>query len=139
MKQIEVVAGIIMDNDKILCVQRGAGKYDYISYKFEFPGGKVELNENGKEALRRELLEEMRLDIKLEEMEHFIEIEHEYKDFKVLMNSYICRVENPEFELLEHIDGKWLLADELLCLDWAEADIPIVNVLIQRGKYGCYI
>ena len=134
MKQVKVAAGIIIDKNRILCVQRGAGKYDYISYKYEFPGGKIELNENGKEALRRELLEEMKLDIKLDEMEHFIEIEHEYKDFKVVMDSYICPVQNPVFELLEHIDAKWLKADELLCLDWAEADIPIVNALISRGK-----
>lgn len=132
MKQIKVSAGIIIDKDKILCVQRGAGKYDYISYKFEFPGGKVEPNENGEEALRRELIEEMKLDIKIDKMEHFIKIHHEYKDFKVVMDSYICHVENPEFELLEHIDGKWLMAEELLDLDWAEADIPIVNALMNR-------
>ena len=132
MKLIKVSAGIIIDRDKILCVQRGAGKYDYISYKFEFPGGKVELGENGKEALRRELIEEMKLVIEIETMEHFLEISHEYPDFKLVMDSYICRVENPKFELMEHIDGKWLMAEELSSLDWAEADMPIVNALMNR-------
>jgi len=134
MKQINVSAGIIMDKDKILCVQRGAGKYEYISFKYEFPGGKVESGENGKEALRRELIEEMKLDIKIETMEHFLEISHEYPDFEVVMDSYICHVENPKFELLEHIDCQWLSGEEMLLLDWAEADIPIVNALINREK-----
>jgi len=132
MKQIKVSAGIIMDNDKILCVQRGAGKYDYISYKFEFPGGKVESNENGKETLRRELMEEMKLDVKIEEMEYFLEIYHEYPDFAIRMEAYICPVNNPRYKILEHIDSKWLRVDELLDLDWAEADSPIVNALINR-------
>lgn len=134
MNQVNVSAGIITDKDKILCVQRGCGKYDYISYKFEFPGGKVEPGENGKETLRRELIEEMKLDIKIEDMEHFLEIYHEYPDFKVRMEAYICPVENPKFELMEHIEGKWLRVDELLNLDWVEADIPIVNELINRWK-----
>jgi 8-oxo-dGTP diphosphatase len=134
MKQVNVSAGIVIDKDKILCVQRGVGKYEYISYKFEFPGGKVEPGENGKETLRRELIEEMKLDIKIEEMEHFIETAHEYPDFNVRMDVYICCVENPKFELLEHVDAKWLRSDELLNLDWVEADIPIVNALISRWK-----
>jgi 8-oxo-dGTP diphosphatase len=134
MKQLKVSAGIIMDKDKILCVQRGSGKYDYVSFKFEFPGGKVETGENGKETLRRELMEEMKLDIKTEEMELFIETSHEYPDFIVGIEAYICNVENPKFELLEHIDGKWLNVNELLKLDWVEADIPIVNELMSRWK-----
>jgi len=134
MKEVRVSAGIIVDKDKVLCVQRGPGKYDYISYKYEFPGGKVEPGENGKEALRRELIEEMKLDIKIETMEHFLEISHEYPDLKVVMDSYICPVENPTFQLLEHVSCQWLSGEEMLELDWAEADIPIVNALINRGK-----
>jgi len=134
MKQIKVVAGIIMDKDRILCVQRGVGKYEYISFKFEFPGGKVETGESGKEALKRELAEEMNLNINIEEMEHFLEISHEYPDFKVVMDSYICLTENPSFQLLEHIAYQWLSGEEMLELDWAEADIPIVKALISTIK-----
>ena len=59
MKKIEVVAGIIFFEDKILCVQRPKNKLTYISEKFEFPGGKIEKNETNIEALNRELLEEL--------------------------------------------------------------------------------
>ncbi len=51
MKHYEVVAGIVIDDDKILCVQRNHGKYDYISLKYEFPGGKIEPNETKEQAL----------------------------------------------------------------------------------------
>ena len=59
MKKIEVVAAIIEHQDKILCVQRAQNKLDYISKKFEFPGGKIEKGEANKEALKRELIEEL--------------------------------------------------------------------------------
>ena len=51
MKHIQVVAAIIMHNKKILCVQRGQHKYQYISKKYEFPGGKVQPNETGEDAI----------------------------------------------------------------------------------------
>src|SRR5690606_40168734 len=58
-----VVAAIIQHKGKILCTQKGPGKYDYISYKYEFPGGKVEVGETVQAALHREIKEEIRLDI----------------------------------------------------------------------------
>ena len=59
MKHIEVVAGVIEHDGKILCMERDQGKYDYVSFKWEFPGGKIEEGETKEEALKRELQEEM--------------------------------------------------------------------------------
>ena len=59
MKHYEVVAAVIEYDNKILCMQRDKGKFDYVSYKFEFPGGKVEAGEENHTALERELNEEM--------------------------------------------------------------------------------
>jgi len=131
MKKIEVVAAIVYFDNKILCVQRPKNKLSYISEKFEFPGGKIEQGETQKEALNRELLEELNIitDIK----SHFITVVHEYPDFELTMHSFICEVKTKELHLNEHIAQEWLGLNELDKLDWAAADIPIVNKLIING------
>jgi 8-oxo-dGTP diphosphatase len=128
MKKIEVVAGIIIHYDEILCVQRPSSKLPYISEKFEFPGGKIEPNESQIDALHRELKEE--LDISVDIKSFFLTVEHQYPDFELIMHSYICEVDSKTIHLKEHIDQKWLKTDELEQLDWAAADIPIVNKLL---------
>lgn len=131
MKKIEVVAGIIYFENKILCVQRPKNKLSYISEKFEFPGGKIEQGETQEEALNRELLEELNIVATIKSF--FTTVVHEYPDFELTMHSYICEVKTKELTLNEHIDQKWLNLDELNKLDWAAADVPIVNKLIMNG------
>jgi 8-oxo-dGTP diphosphatase len=131
MKKIEVVAGVIFWKDEILCVQRPKSKFHYISEKYEFPGGKIEENETKEDALHRELIEELNLSTKINSF--FMTVVHEYPDFKLTMHSFMCEVDSKEVELNEHIDKKWLKIDELSTLDWAAADIPIVNKLISNG------
>ena len=128
MKKIEVVAGIILFQDQILCVQRPKNKYNYISEKYEFPGGKIEEGETSEEALHRELLEELNLSTKIKSF--FLTVVHEYPDFELTMHSFICEADSKDITLNEHIDKKWLHINELTKLDWAAADIPIVNKLI---------
>lgn len=131
MKRIEVVAGVVFCKDQILCVQRPKNKLHYISEKFEFPGGKIEAGETKEEALHRELLEELNLSIKINSL--FLTIVHQYPDFELTMHSFICEVESKELTLNEHIAQKWLNINELTTLDWAAADIPIVNKLVSDG------
>jgi 8-oxo-dGTP diphosphatase len=131
MKKIEVVAGVIFCKDEILCVQRKKNKLHYISEKFEFPGGKIEPGESKEEALHRELLEELNLSMKIKSF--FMTVAHEYPDFELIMHTYICEVESKELKLNEHIDKKWLKVNELNQLDWAGADIPIVEKLVSNG------
>ena len=64
-KKIEVVAAVIAYKKKVLAFQRGAAKYDYVANKFEFPGGKVEPGEDLKRALKRELAEELDLEVEV--------------------------------------------------------------------------
>lgn len=131
MKKIEVVAGIIFFQDQILCVQRPKNKLLYISEKFEFPGGKIEKGETKKDALQRELLEELNILIKIKSL--YLTVVHEYPDFELTMHSFICEAETKELTLNEHISQEWLTLKELKKLDWAAADIPIVNELISNG------
>lgn len=128
MKTVEVVAAVIYHNNKILCVQRGQNKYDYIAYKYEFPGGKVESGETNETAIKREILEELNLEIVIDSQ--FITVNYQYPDFFLIMHSFICSSNSNLLELSEHIDFKWLDKTELKSLDWAAADVPIVDRLI---------
>ena len=129
MKRIEVVAAIIISENKILCVQRGENKYNYISKKYEFPDGKIEIGESKEEAIKREIYEELRM--KIGELKEFVTVYHEYPDFQLTMHSYICTCEDSSLELTEHIDFQWLGKNELRGLDWAAADVPIVEKLMS--------
>jgi len=131
MKKIEVVAAIIYFDNQILCVQRPISKLTYISEKYEFPGGKIEQGETQKEALQRELIEELNITPKIKS--HFITLVHEYPDFELTMHGFICEVKTKDVKLNEHIAMQWLSLNELNKLDWAAADIPIVNKLIMNG------
>jgi len=74
MKTVEVVAAIIVNDREFLCVQRGESSLDYISRKYEFPGGKIEVGETHEEALIRELYEELCIDVVIEQL--FLSVEH---------------------------------------------------------------
>jgi len=132
MKHLEVTAAILINNGEILCMQRNAGKYDYVSLKFEFPGGKVKAGESFERALSRELQEEMDIILQIEPAQFFMTISHEYPDFSITMHTYLCPVENRIFTRKEHISHVWLKPSELDTLDWAPADYPIVKRLIEE-------
>lgn len=129
MKTVEVVAGIILDErGRIFCVQRGESSKLYISKKWEFPGGKLEAGETRDEALIRELKEELRIDV--DPYEFVLTVDHTYPDFRLIMHSFKCRILNDmEPELTEHLQSKWLSSSDLDVLDWAAADVPIVEAL----------
>ena len=130
MKHIEVVAGIIAYNDKILCMQRDKGKFDYVSFKWEFPGGKIEEGETKEEALKRELREEMEMDVEI--TNHFLDISHEYPDFTMNMYVFKCKAKSEKFVMNVHHDFKWLPLTEISSLDWAPADKPAVEKLLEE-------
>lgn len=129
MKQIEVVAAIINFSNEILCVQRAKNKFEYISEKFEFPGGKIEYGESKKEALRRELIEELDITPEIEDL--YLTVIHQYPNFELTMHSFKCVAKSKEIKLKEHISHKWLTKDQLNQLDWAAADIPIAEKLMN--------
>ena len=126
MKHITVVAAVIEKQGKFLCVQRGLFALDYISYKWEFPGGKIEHGETEKEALRREIKEELEMEIVVEKKVGTIT--HRYPDFHLTMHAFHC-TSKQEPTLTEHIAYRWLNFNELENLDWAEADVPFVKLL----------
>jgi 8-oxo-dGTP diphosphatase len=131
MKHYNVSAAIIFVENKILCVQRGSSKYDYISCKYEFPGGKIEEGESPEEAIVREIQEELNLSI--EELHFFKTVNHSYLDFSITMHAFTCITNDISvIELREHLEYKLLEKKELSFLDWAAADIPFVEKLISK-------
>jgi 8-oxo-dGTP diphosphatase len=128
MKHYTVVAAIIINNDEYLCMQRKPSKHDYISLKYEFPGGKIESGETKEQALSREISEELNLDIQIGP--EFLTVDHEYPDFRITMHSFMCTSNDKSLTLKEHVAFNWLRKDQLHQLDWAAADVPIVDKLI---------
>lgn len=131
MAHVEVVAAILMEQDKILCMQRKEGRYPYLSFKYEFPGGKLEKGETREQALMRELLEEMDLHVEVTPEDFFMTVEHLYPDFFITLHCYLCRISNPTFVVKEHESHQWLNHNVLDTLDWAEADGPVVKRLME--------
>ena len=133
MKKITTVAGIIKnEKGQILCTLRDQGKYEYVSYKWEFPGGKVEEGETQKQTLTRELHEELDIDVKIGNF--FYQVEHDYPDFHLSMAVYECTLVSKEMKMNVHKGLKWLEPKELMKLDWAAADIPVA-----KAYYDNYI
>ena len=129
MKTIEVVAAVIKNSaGLILAVQRGESSKEYISRKWEFPGGKIEEGESLQQALQRELTEELKVDAFIGEL--VTTVDHTYPDFRLIMHAFHCEIISGQLTLTEHLDMKWLPKSELRDLDWAAADVPIVHLLI---------
>jgi 8-oxo-dGTP diphosphatase len=125
---IEVTCAIITKNNKTLATQRSEKMS--LPLKWEFPGGKVEKNETAEASLVREIFEELNLDIKI--IGKLQPNLHKYSEDKVIkLIPFICEIVKGEIKLLEHSKFLWLQKDELLKLEWAEADIPIVKEYIS--------
>ena len=124
MKKIEVVAAIIKKDNKILSTERGYG--DLEGY-WEFPGGKIEPGENKEQALKREIMEEMNVEI---EVGDFITtVEYDYPAFHLKMHCYLCSLVTEALHLNEHEAAKWLTKDELNSVKWLPADAKLISHL----------
>ena len=110
-KHYHVVAAVITDGDKYLCMQRCRSTHDYISEHWEFPGGK---NEEGEDVyVGRKICT----------------IVQEYPDFTITLTAYYCKGGDGEFKLLDHLDYKWLTREELDSLNWTEGDRKLLTYL----------
>lgn len=131
-KHLEVVAAILEHQGKILCMERGQGKFDYVSYKYEFPGGKIEPGEAKHTAIERELREEMDVQVSVREEDLYMTVQHEYPDFSITMYAFLCHLTKPDFVRKEHVAAKWMLPKDMPSLDWAPADVPIMEKLAGK-------
>ena len=128
---ILVTCAIIEHNQKVLCAQRS--KKMNLPLKWEFPGGKVEEGEDFESCLKREIKEE--LGVEIEVTERLPSNTHAYSNQKYIkLIPFRCSLRTFEIDLKEHLKIEWSSPRELLKFDWAEADIPIVQNYIQNHQ-----
>lgn len=121
MKTINVVAAVIFKDDKVFATQRGYGEF---KDGWEFPGGKVEPGESPEDALRREIREELEVDVNVGDL---IEtIEYDYPAFHLSMKCFACTIAGGSPHLLEHEAAKWLTSKQLGLVDWLPADVTLI-------------
>jgi 8-oxo-dGTP diphosphatase len=128
---LKVSCAIIEMEGEILCAQRSETMK--LPLKWEFPGGKKEKNESYKECLKREIKEELDLEIEIVERLPSFTYRFSNKE-RIKLIPFRCKALSRDINLTEHQEIKWLGKEQLKKLDWAEADIPIVNYYIQNYK-----
>lgn len=123
---IEVVAGLIYKEGKILIAKRSTGDPNVLG-KWEFPGGKVELGETDESALEREFKEEFELEIKANKF--IINNICEYPTKTVDLKLYQCEYISGNLNLHDHSEYKWVDPNEFISYDLAPADIPLAKYI----------
>lgn len=125
-KQINVVGAVIVKDSEVLCAQRGpAGS---LAGMWEFPGGKIEPGETAREALQREIVEELECQVAVGD--EVTTTRHEYEFGIVTLTTFYCELVAGTPKLTEHAEVRWLAPDVLGALDWAPADIPAVERIV---------
>ena len=126
-KEINVSAVYTKDGDKVFLSQRPADKHQ--GGKWEFFGGKLEINETYEEAAVREAKEELNFDIKVEDLEYFDEIKYEYENFILNMKLFEATKWEGVPEKLEVVDFAWIDVNNIDGLDVVDADVELLEKL----------
>lgn len=123
-KHVKVAAALVFDNGKIFATKRGDSPFPYVAHKYEFPGGKIEEGERGEDAVKRELVEELNMDVEVGGL--YACHTHEYPDFIITLSVYECTMCS-DFVLKEHEGYAWFTPAELNVEEWAPADADILG------------
>ena len=126
MKRIEVVAAVIVRDDEVLATRRGYGEWQGW---WEFPGGKMEAGESPRDALRREIREE--LDAEIEVGRLLETVEWDYPAFHLTMHCFICSLVSGSMNLNEHEAAAWLTKENIGSVKWLPADEGLIGRVRQ--------
>ena len=131
-KHIHVTCAIIERDGLVLAAQRSATMS--LPLKWEFPGGKIDPGESPDQCLRRELVEEMGISVNIGSV--LSPKTHMYPTFTVTLYPFVCDIESGNITLHEHAAITWLPPQEMYSLDWAEADIPVIESYLSECVAG---
>ena len=126
MDRIEVVAAVIRKDGMIFATQRGYGEQ---KDGWEFPGGKVEKDEDFREALTREIREE--LEVEILPGEEICAVEYDYPNISIRLTCYWAELTEGSPVLLEHEAARWLSMEEIDSVGWLPADRLVLPYLTE--------
>ena len=124
-ERIDVVGAAIVRDGKVLCAKRDAKRQ--LAGHWEFPGGKVEPGESEREALVREIREELGCEVRVGE--HVCTSEYEYDFAIVRLSVYLCALVSGEPAVSEHQELRWAAPHEMPALTWPPADRDAVALI----------
>jgi 8-oxo-dGTP diphosphatase len=123
LTHLHVACAIIERDGRALATQRSSAMS--MPLKWEFPGGKIRENESAEACLKREVREELGVDVVVGQP--LIAVTHHYPALTVTLYPFRCRIIAGTITLHEHAACSWLMPAELHTLDWAEADLPVID------------
>jgi 8-oxo-dGTP diphosphatase len=121
-RHLHVACAIIEQHGTVLAAQRSA--IMPLPFKWEFPGGKIEVGESPEQCLHRELMEELGISVVIESA--LSPTCHSYPDFTVTLYPFTCRLADGTLTRHEHHELRWVPPRQMPELDWATADLPII-------------
>ncbi len=123
MKTLKVVAAIIFDDEgRVFATEKGYGSF---KGKWEFPGGKIKNGESPEKALKREIREELNIEITVGKL--FTIVDYDYDNFHLHMTCYCCTISSGNIKLNEHKNARFLEVRDLDLVDWLPADVEVVK------------
>ena len=133
MDMVDVVCAVISDqNNKLLVCKRPEGKA--LAGCWEFPGGKVEPDEDFGPAIQREIIEELACEVEV--CMALPKVEYHYSEYSIRLWPFICKLSRGKPKAIEHSELRWIELNQCNSLKWAPADVPVWKALRASGRDG---
>ena len=127
LRLYEVAAGILQDGDLVLIARRQ--DRDHQGGRWEFPGGKRNATETVAECLRREMMEEIGLEVEVGPL--WRALTHVYPDRRVSIYFHLCATKGGEPRPIECAEIRWVRPEDLAGLPFVEGDLVVLPDLAR--------